>query len=87
MILFEHNVEHMIWKRLRDVERALWRRTLLEIEWRKMRRYEAARVQRGRSHRRGVGRRSRAAEDLAPRATIRTIPTGVDTAYFHPNGV
>src|SRR5262249_43428406 len=40
-ILFEHNVEHLIWKRLSDVERRPWRRALLEIEWRKLRHYEA----------------------------------------------
>ncbi|PYP41767.1 MAG: hypothetical protein DMD42_13145, partial [Gemmatimonadetes bacterium] len=40
-VLFAHNVEHMIWKRLSQVESSPWRRALLELEWRKMRRYEA----------------------------------------------
>ena len=40
-ILFEHNVEYMIWKRLHAVERLAWRRILLDVEWRRMRRYEA----------------------------------------------
>ena len=37
-VLFEHNVEYLIWKRLSDIERRPWRRALLEIEWRKLRR-------------------------------------------------
>ena len=42
IVLFEHNVEHLIWQRLATLERRVARRTLLEIEWRKLRRYEAA---------------------------------------------
>src|SRR5439155_5536579 len=41
VVLFEHNVEHMIWKRLSEVEARPWRRAFLELEWRKMRRCEA----------------------------------------------
>jgi len=39
-IFFDHNVEHVIWKRLSQVEATRWRRLLLEVEWRKMRRAE-----------------------------------------------
>lgn len=35
VVLFEHNVEHAIWKRLHDVERSGWRRWPLALEWRK----------------------------------------------------
>src|SRR4051812_4756679 len=35
--LFEHNVEYLIWKRLAEVERSWWKRSLLGIEWRKVR--------------------------------------------------
>ena len=41
-VLFEHNVEYLIWKRLRDLETVAWRRALLDIEWRKLRASEAA---------------------------------------------
>src|SRR5439155_7246449 len=41
VVLFAHNVEHLIWKRLCEAERRMWRRGLLGVEWRKVRRYEA----------------------------------------------
>ena len=85
-ILFEHNVEYMIWKRLHDVERRAWRRALLAVEWKRMRRYEAracalAQVTLAVSE---ADRALLAA--AAPGADVRAIPTGVDTTYFHPNG-
>src|SRR4051812_47467840 len=40
VLFFAHNVEHVIWQRLRDVEARWSRRLLLEVEWRKMRRSE-----------------------------------------------
>src|SRR5262249_20219142 len=40
-VLFEHNVEHVIWRRLAAGEPRWWRRVLIELEWRKMRRFEA----------------------------------------------
>ncbi len=86
MVLFEHNVEHVIWKRLADVERRTWRRALLEVEWRKVRRFEAAACQRARLTLAVSDVDQRALEELAPRARVAAIPTGVDVAYFHPNG-
>jgi glycosyltransferase involved in cell wall biosynthesis len=86
-VLFAHNVEHVIWQRMRDVERRGWRRALLALESRKMRRYEA---------------RACASSPLtltvsdadrgllmaaAPGARVRAIPTGVDIDYFAPDGV
>jgi polysaccharide biosynthesis protein PslH len=85
VILFAHNVEHLIWNRLCQVETRLWRRALLELEWRKLRRYEAQACNRARltiavSE---VDRHLLAAN--APRSTVCTISTGVDTAYFMPD--
>jgi glycosyltransferase involved in cell wall biosynthesis len=85
-VLFAHNVEHVIWQRLGQVEPSRLRRALLAMEWRKMRRYEARACNR-------VGL-TLAVSDvdrgilaaLAPGARIEAIPTGVDTAYFAPNG-
>jgi len=85
-VLFQHNVEHVIWKRLSDGSRG-WQRALLEIEWRKMRRYE----------RRACARanltvavsevdRSRLAA-LAPESNLCAIPTGVDVEYFAPSQI
>jgi glycosyltransferase involved in cell wall biosynthesis len=86
IVLFEHNVEYMIWKRLHEVEKSPARRALLALEWRKMRAYEARACARA-----GLtvavsepdGALLRAS---APGADVRAIPTGVDTVYFHPNG-
>ena len=86
VVLFEHNVEYMIWKRLHEVEKRPWRRTLLALEWRKMRHYEAkACAQAGLTVAVSEADRALLAAN-APGADIRAIGTGVDTAYFHPNG-
>ena len=86
VVLFEHNVEHMIWKRLYEVEKRPWRRALLAVEWRKMRRYEAEACARA-GLTVAVSEADRALlMACAPGADIRAVPTGVDTSYFHPNG-
>ncbi len=86
VVLFEHNVEHLLWKRVSEAERRPWRRLVLEIEWRKMRRYEAKACARA-SLTIAVSDVDR---DLlaagAPSARIEDVPTGVDTSYFMPNG-
>jgi len=85
-LLFEHNVEYMIWKRLHAVETRAWRRALLAAEWRRMRRYEARACRQARLTV-AVSEADRALlAASAPGADIRAIPTGVDAAYFHPNG-
>jgi glycosyltransferase involved in cell wall biosynthesis len=86
IVLFEHNVEYMIWKRLYEVEKRPWRRALLGLEWRKMRHYETKACARA-----GLTVAVSAADRAllaanAPGADIRAIGTGVDTTYFHPNG-
>jgi glycosyltransferase involved in cell wall biosynthesis len=84
--LFEHNVEYMIWKRLHEVENRPWRRALLALEWRKMRRYEAKACARA-GLTVAVSETDRALLAAnAPSAQIRAIATGVDTSYFRPNG-
>ena len=40
-MLFEHNVEYLIWKRLSALERNPLKKLLFEIEWRKLRAKEA----------------------------------------------
>jgi glycosyltransferase involved in cell wall biosynthesis len=85
-ILFEHNVEYMIWKRLHAVEGRTWRRALLAAEWRRMRRYEARACRQARLTI-AVSEADRALLAAnAPGADVRAIPTGVDASYFHPNG-
>jgi glycosyltransferase involved in cell wall biosynthesis len=86
LVLFEHNVEYMIWKRLHEVEKRPWRRALLALEWRKMRRYEAGACARADlTVAVSEADRSLLAAN-APGADIRAIGTGVDTTYFNPNG-
>lgn len=87
VILFAHNVEHIIWKRLAAIESRAWRRALLEVEWRKLRRYERRACERARLviAVSPVDRARLAAHTLSAR--IRSIPTGVDTSHFTPNGV
>ncbi|PYQ55313.1 MAG: hypothetical protein DMF78_02520 [Acidobacteria bacterium] len=86
VVLFEHNVEHMIWKRLAAVETRPWRRLPLEVEWRKMRRFEAKTCRRA-DLTLAVSEDDRALlARNAPAAKVRAIPTGVDTSYFVPNG-
>jgi polysaccharide biosynthesis protein PslH len=86
VVLFAHNVEHLIWRRLSEVEDRPWRRPALALEWRKMRRAEseACRVADLTVAVSDVDRALLAA--TAPGAAVRAIPTGVDTSYFCPNG-
>jgi glycosyltransferase involved in cell wall biosynthesis len=84
VILFEHNVEYMIWQRLAGLERRPVRRALLELEWRKMRRAERASCADA-DLTIAVSEDDRARlESLAPDARCVAIPTGVDTTYFSP---
>jgi glycosyltransferase involved in cell wall biosynthesis len=86
VVLFQHNVEHMIWKRLACVERLPWRQLLLELEWRKMRRLEAKTCGRC-AMTLAVSEEDRAVlAETSPSATVRSVPTGVDTSYFVPDG-
>jgi glycosyltransferase involved in cell wall biosynthesis len=86
LVLFNHNVEYLIWKRLSQIETRLWRRLLLEIEWRKMRHFESKACTRARLTL-AVSEIDRCLlSAIAPAAVVRAIPTGVDTMYFMPNG-
>lgn len=85
VLLFSHNVEHMIWKRLGEQERRAWKRMLLNIEARKTRRYEAD-VCRKVKLTVAVSRQDRTQlAALAPEAVISEVSTGVDVGYFRPN--
>jgi sugar transferase (PEP-CTERM/EpsH1 system associated) len=85
-VLFTHNVEHVIWRRLAEVEPSALRRSLLEVEWRKMRRFEARSCRRA-ALTLAVSTADQASlEALAPGIRVAAIPTGVDTDYFLPSG-
>jgi polysaccharide biosynthesis protein PslH len=85
-VLFQHNVEHIIWKRLKEAESRGWRRAVLELEWRKMRRFELKACE--------SSALALTVSDVdrdiivsqAPEANVHSIPTGVDIDYFKPEG-
>lgn len=82
VVLFEHNVEYMIWQRTAANSTTPWGRALLALEWRKMRRYEQRACNRADltiavsdDDRLLLGKD-------APESSIEAIPTGVDLEYF-----
>ncbi|MGE5624336.1 MAG: glycosyltransferase family 4 protein [Bacillota bacterium] len=86
VVFFAHNVEYLILKRLAAMQSQVWRRLLLGIEWRKMRRYEA-RVCRAARLTVAVSPQDRELlHREAPEAALRSVPTGVDVDYFKPDG-
>jgi glycosyltransferase involved in cell wall biosynthesis len=87
VLMFEHNVEYLIWKRLADLEPSPWKRALFGMEWRKLRACEAETC-------RAADLTIAVSDDDARRlAELRSgiravsIATGVDTRYFKPAGV
>ena len=86
VVLFQHNVEYLIWRRLATLERGAARKALLEIEWRKLRRREAAACSSVDLTIAVSEPDRRALSDLARGARITAVPTGVDTVYFAPGG-
>jgi sugar transferase (PEP-CTERM/EpsH1 system associated) len=86
VVLFEHNIEHVIWQRMSQHEQRLWRRLLLQFETSKMRRAEVDAC-RNADLTLAVSDADRfKLQELAPGANIATIATGVDIDYFTPNG-
>jgi len=83
-VLFEHNVEHLIWKRLALVEPRWFRHALLHLEWRKMRRYEARVCAQADLTVTVSPEDKDLLKSLSPEATVASVSTGVDTAYFVP---
>jgi len=77
----------VIWQRMRDVERRGWRRALLALESRKMRRYEARACERARLTIAVSDADCRLLAAAAPRARVQAVPTGVDIDYFAPDGI
>jgi len=84
VVLFEHNVEYLIWQRLCAVESNPLKRALLEIEWRKLRAREARACQQADLTIAVSEDDRRRLQEIAPGARLAAVPTGVDTAYFDP---
>jgi glycosyltransferase involved in cell wall biosynthesis len=86
VVLFEHNVEYLIWKRLSGLERNPIKKLLFEIEWRKLRNKESELCRRSNLTIAVSEEDRERLATLAPGARTRAIPTGVDTSYFAPAG-
>jgi glycosyltransferase involved in cell wall biosynthesis len=85
VVLFEHNVEYLIWQRLAALESSPWRRALFEVEWRKLRAREADACRQADLTIAVSEDDRRRLEDIAPGIRAAAIPTGVDTTYFTPD--
>ena len=85
-VLFQHNVEAMIWKRHYEVQTNPARKAYLYRQWRKMVDFEAATCPRFDS----VVAVSREDREQMERdyhvKNVYDVPTGVDTAFFQPSG-
>jgi glycosyltransferase involved in cell wall biosynthesis len=84
VVLFQHNVETMLWRRLADTEKSALRKMSYGIEARKMAAYETRTLQRFR-HVIAVSEHDRKEMlALAPGCIITVVPTGVDTEHYKP---
>jgi len=86
-ILFQHNVEAMIWKRHYEIQTNLIKKAYLYNQWQKMRRFEK---QMCRDFDCVIGVSAEDREQMKRdygAQTVFDVPTGVDTDYFQPRGV
>jgi sugar transferase (PEP-CTERM/EpsH1 system associated) len=86
-ILFQHNVEAMIWKRHYQIQTNLIKKAYLYNQWQKMRRFEQ---QMCRDFDCVIGVSAEDREQMKRdygAQTVFDVPTGVDTDYFQPRGV
>ena len=85
-VLFQHNVEEIIWKRYYEVQENRLKKAYLYDQWRKTRDYERATCRRF-DHVIAVSREDR---ELMKRdygvESIDDVPTGVDTDFFQRSG-
>ena len=85
-VLFEHNVEAVIWQRHHELARNPLLKAYLRRQWRRMRAFERAECRRY-DHVIVVSPEDR--ETVSREygvARVSDVPTGVDTSYFRPNG-
>jgi sugar transferase (PEP-CTERM/EpsH1 system associated) len=85
-VLFQHNVEAMIWKRHYEVQKNALKKTYLYRQWRKMRAFEARMCPQFDC----VVAVSREDREMMQHEygveAIYDVPTGVDTTFFRPSG-
>jgi glycosyltransferase involved in cell wall biosynthesis len=85
-LLFQHNVEALIWKRHAETQRRRLARFLFRMQWRRMEAFERAACHRydGIVAVSPQDRLILERDYAAP--LVRDVPTGVDTDYFRPSG-
>ena len=86
-ILFQHNVEAMIWKRHYEIQTNLIKKVYLYNQWQKMRSFEQHMC---RDFDCVIGVSAEDREQMKRdygAQTVFDVPTGVDTDYFQPRGV
>ncbi len=84
VVLFQHNVETMLWRRMADTEKSALRKLSYRVEARKMAAYETRTLQRF-QHVIAVSDHDRKEMlALAPGCAITVVPTGVDTEKYQP---
>jgi sugar transferase (PEP-CTERM/EpsH1 system associated) len=86
VVLFQHNVEAVIWERHAQVARNPVKKAYMREQWRRMRRHEAAECRRV-DHVVAVSPQDAAVfrRDYGAHS-VSDVPTGVDVDYFHPSG-
>src|ERR1044072_2341957 len=85
-ILFQHNVEAMIWKRHFEVQNNQLKKIYLRRQWRKMERFERETCRRFDTV---IAVSKDDCEQMRDEYTIDNVfevPTGVDTDFFTPSG-
>ena len=85
-VLFQHNVEAMIWKRHYEVQRNPIKKSYLFSQWLKMRAFERKTCRRFDSV---VAVSSEDREQICDEYGVQSVvavPTGVDTNFFRPSG-
>jgi glycosyltransferase involved in cell wall biosynthesis len=84
VVLFQHNVETLLWRRMANTETSALRKLSYRIEARKMAAYETRTLQRF-QHVIAVSDHDRKEMlGLAPGCAITVVPTGVDTEQYQP---
>lgn len=84
-VLFEHNVEAQIWKRLGETSSG-WRRKYLEQQWHRVTRYEAAQCLAVDQVVTVSADDSALIRDQYGAVRVGEVPTGVDTESIRPTG-
>ncbi|HEX8634387.1 MAG TPA: glycosyltransferase [Pyrinomonadaceae bacterium] len=85
-VLFQHNVEAMIWKRHYEVQTNPLKKSYLYGQWRKADAYERAACRRF-DHVVAVSAEDRETMERAyGLKSVSDVPTGVDTEFFRPRG-